>query len=88
MLHPLLDVVGGLVLVALQGFQVPPALLGAPRAEERAVVQQSRLGDVMQRLDDVVEVHMAEQDAQAERLLELADANEDVVWVQQVVPEQ
>ena len=60
--------------------------LGAPRADEHAVVEQRNAGDLPKRLHGVVDVHVAQQDAQPERALQLLDAPVDVQRLQQVVP--
>ena len=67
---------------------VPKGYLGAPSADEGHVVEQGCADDLAQGLHHVLDVHVAQQQAQSEGPLQLPDAAVDVLWLQQVEPEQ
>ncbi len=62
--------------------------LRGPGAEECDVVHEGGLGDLLQWLEDIVHIHMAEQHPQPEAALQLSYARVDVLWLQQVEPAQ
>ena len=58
----------------------------APRADERAIVEQGGLSDLRQRFHYIVDIHVAQKHARAECALQLLDAPVDVRRFQQMVP--
>lgn len=59
-----------------------------PGADEGHIVGNGGFGHLLQRLDHIVHIHVAEQDAQGEAALQLPYAEVDVVRLQQMIPAQ
>ena len=60
--------------------------LGAPRADEGDIIEYGNAGDLGQGSHDILHIHVAQQDAGLERLLQLLHPPMDVFWLQQMEP--